>query len=171
MLSRLEVFLTRWARWPVMLGLAVLSVLFMGVVFPLFSPANNNNAATALDTRLWYTAAEVQTHMQALSPEERSVAALSHLTADVVYPAVYGALLAMLLLKTWPGSHSWQLALATVAADLMENVSLALLYWTYPRTLKNLTPLAAGWTALKWALVALVFVLILVGALNRWRKR
>ncbi len=171
MLSRLEAFLTRWARWPVMLGLAVLSVLFMGVVFPLFSPADSKNAATALDTRLWYTSAEVQTHMQTLRPEERSAVALSHLTADVVYPAVYGALLAMLLLKTWPGSRLWQLALASIAADLMENISLALLYWTHPRFLHSLTPLAAGWTALKWALVALVFVLILVGALNRWRKR
>lgn len=171
MLSRLEVFLTRWARWPVMLGLAVLSVLFMGVIFPLFSPTAKSNPATALDTRWWYTTAEVQTHMQALSPEERNAAALLHLTADVVYPAVYGALLAMLLLKTWPGSRLWQLVLASVTADLMENVSLALLYWTHPRLLERLAPLAAGWTALKWALVALAFVFILVGALNRWRKR
>ncbi|RMF44133.1 MAG: hypothetical protein D6755_09625, partial [Anaerolineae bacterium] len=76
-----------------------------------------------------------------------------------------------LLLKTWPQSGLWKLALADVAADLMENITLAALYWTHPRLLDALAPLAAWWTALKWALIALTFVFILWGAFNRWRAR
>ncbi|GAB4533217.1 MAG: hypothetical protein Fur0018_22380 [Anaerolineales bacterium] len=171
MLTSLQTHLTRWSRWPVMLGLLVLCALIVGVLFPLLSPTAATADITALDTRLWYTRADVAAHMDTLTSAGRNAAALSHLTADLLFPLAYGALLAMLLLKTWPQSGLWKLALADVAADLMENISLAALYWTHPRLLDSLAPLAAWWTALKWALIALTFVFILLGAVNRWRSR
>ena len=152
-----------------MLGLLVLCVLIPGVLFPLLSPADAAEDISALDTRLWYTPADVRAHMDSLTPRERNAAALSHLTADLLFPLVYGSLLAMLLLKTWPESGLWKLALADVSADLMENLSLAALYWTHPRLLGALAPLAALWTALKWALITLTLGLILWGAFRRRR--
>lgn len=168
-MSRLEALLRRWATWPVMTALALAAVLIPLVLFPLVMPAAPGTVAPApLDTRLTYTQAEAQAGIAPLTPVQRSAVAWGHLTADVLYPLVYGLLLALLLLRAWPGRRFWPLALAVVLADLTENALLAALYWGYPERL-GLVPFAAAATAAKWAMVGVTALLTLIGALRRPR--
>ncbi len=166
MLTRMETFLRTQARWPVIVALALLSAFWMAVLSGMGGASN----LPPLDTRLWYTPADVSAVMNALSPAQRDLAARAHLTLDVLFPLTYGLLMALLLARTWPGRRLWRLAGAVVVADLMENTLLATLFWTHPRYLAALVPLAALWTAVKWALVALTVLLILVGAWRRGRS-
>jgi len=168
-MSSFDSFLTRWAKWPVIVVLALLSAFIMLVLFPMATPSSPGAPQPPLDTHIWYTAAEVTSTLDALTPAQRNAAAWMHLSLDVLYPLVYGTLMALLLKRAWPQRRMWRLAIAVVAADLMENILLATLYWTHPRDVTTLTPLAAGWTALKWTLVALAVVLALGGALQQRR--
>ncbi len=172
MLSRLQVRLLRWGRAPVIAALAAAALFIMLVLFPAAAPQpSGGNAPLVLDTHLWYTAADIAPALEALTPAQRRSVAVGHLTLDVLFPLVYGTLFAILLLKTWPESGLWKLALAVVAADLMENLSLAALYLLFPAGLEALAPLAASWTALKWSLFTLMLLALAAGALIRWRSR
>lgn len=167
---RLETILKRWATWPVVAALALAAVLIPLMLFPLVMPATPGAAAPApLDTRLTYTQAEVRAVIAPLTPAQRSAAAWGHLTVDVLYPLVYGLLLALLLLRAWPSRRLWLLAFAVVLADLAENALLAALYWGYPARL-GLTPFAAAATATKWALVGAAVLTVLAGAIRRARR-
>ncbi len=171
MLLRLQTLLLR-ARWPLVAALAAAALFIMGALLPAVAPApSDGRAPLAPDTRLWYTAGEIVPALEALTPAQRRAAAAGHLTLDVLFPLVYGALFAILLLKVWPESGLWKLALAVVAADLMENLSLAALYTLFPAGAETLTPLAASWTALKWFLFALMLLALAAGAFLRWRSR
>lgn len=170
-MDTLAIWLKQRATWPLILVLLILSVLILVVLFPLASPATFVPPHKPLDVQMWYGAAEVQTHMAALSPAERNAAAWSHLTVDAVFPFVYGLLLALLLVKAWPESRLWQLALAVIAADLMENIWLAALYWAYPQGLSWMAPVAGLWTSLKWTLVAVSLFMLIRGAFDRWADR
>jgi len=165
-MTRFDSLLARLARWPTFLGLTLLSAFWLNALTGMGAAAD----LPPLDTRLWYTPADVSAVMEALSPAQRDLAARAHLTLDVLFPLTYGLLLALLLARTWPERRLWRLAGAVVVADLMENGLLATLFWTHPRYLAVLTPMAATWTAIKWTLVALSVLLILVGAWRRWRS-
>ncbi len=164
---RWEARLTRWARLPVILALAGVSLLFMAVVFPQVMPLTGPAPAGALDVRLGgYDVAQVEALMSAMNPAQRRAAAWGHLIADGLYPLVYGLLLALLLVRAWPERRFWLLAPLVVLADWVENALLAALYWRYPQGLAALTPWASQVTALKWALIALSVGLILGGGLR-----
>ncbi len=170
MLTKLESALTRGARWPMIGFLALLSA-FILLLFPVFTPAAPGAQPALLDTRLWYTPAEVDAALTPLTPAQRRAAAVVHLTLDVLFPLAYGTLFALLLLKAWPGSGMWKLALAAATADLGENLALAALYAAFPAGVETLTPVAASWTALKWGLFTLMLLAVVTGAALRWRNR
>ncbi len=170
MFSRIESLLVRWARWPVISSLAAASLVIMLVLFPRLAPAESPQL-TILDLQLRYSAADVAAHMEALGPEGRQRAAITHLTADMLFPLTYGTLFALLLLKAWPGARLWRLALANVGADVLENLLLALLYWTYPRLLPSLVSAASFVTTLKWGLVAVTLLYLIRGGFERWTER
>ena len=153
--------LTRHARWPLIIALGVISLLFPPVVFRLAMPSQG----IALDTRLAYTAADVHAALSALTPAQRSAAVWGHLTLDMLYPFIYGLFFALLLIRLWPAKPWWRLAFPIVAADLLENTFLATLYRLYPRG-TGLIPWASAITTLKWALVALATVLALAGVVR-----
>lgn len=150
--------LSRYARWPLVTALGVISLLFPPVVFRFAMPAQG----IALDTRLAYTAADVQAALGALTPAQRSAAALGHLTLDGLYPLIYGLFFALLLIRLWPAKPWWRLAFLMIAADWLENVFLAALYRLYPRGM-GLVPWASAATTFKWALIGLATVLALAG--------
>ena len=123
----------------------------------------------------WYTPSDVKRFLDDLeTKKKRWLYALSEVTVDVIFPVTYG-LLAMLTLYYLIG-HSqphpiWllYLPLVTVAADLLENVTVAWLALTHqtcasPRKLAWVT---ATSTFIKWRscfllLLALVYLLIRV---------
>lgn len=169
MLTKLESALTRGARWPNIFGLALLSALLMTIMSSMVTASGA--LARLLDTYLWYTAPQVRAALGALSPAQRDLFARIHLTLDFLFPLAYGTLFALLLLKAWPGSGMWKLALAAATADLGENLALAALYAAFPAGVETLTPIAASWTALKWGLFTLMLLAVVTGAALRWRNR
>ncbi len=100
-MSAVERTLARWARWPIILALALASLLLM-VALGHVGRQPGVPAATALDLRLGYTQAEAAAALAPLTPAQRDLAARAHLTLDVVYPLAYGALFALLLVRLWP---------------------------------------------------------------------
>ncbi len=165
--SRVEAWLDRRARWALILPLALVTGLLLTQMMTI---GGAEGAAAPLDVRTWYTAAEVDALLGALTPAQRSQAAWLHLSLDVLFPLLYGLLFALLLRKAWPQSRLWLLAPAVVLADLLENALLAALYWGYPALL-GLTPLAAFVTAFKWTLVALSLFYLVRGGFDRWTAR
>ena len=164
-MSAVERTLARWARWPIILALALASLLLM-VALGHVGRQPGVPAATALDLRLGYTQAEAAAALAPLTPAQRDLAARAHQTLDVVYPLTYGALFALLLVRLWPRRRFWLLAPAAVLADLGENALLAAMYWGYPARL-GLTPFASALTTLKWGLVGMVALLLLLGFARR----
>ncbi len=160
-MRRVEGWLARWATGPVILALALAALVLMQML-----GRTGRTDGMALDVRLGYTTAVAQAAIAPLSPAQRDAAARAHLTLDVLYPLVYGLFFALLLMRLWPRRRVWLLAGAVVLADLTENGLLAALYWTYPRELR-LIPMASTVTTLKWILVAVVFVALVWGGLQR----
>ena len=165
----IEHWLNRAARWPVLLALALASLVLMGLMSRVGAHAGQPEA-TALDLRWGYTPAEVQQAIAPLTPAQREQAARLHLTLDVLYPLVYGSLFALLLFALWPGRRWWLLAGAVVLVDWTENAFLATIYRAYPQR-QSLVPWASTVTQVKWALVGLVTLLILVGLGRRLWSR
>ena len=81
-----------------------------------------------LDGRGWYTPAEAAALFEALDQLDESastVYAATALTIDMVFPACYGLLLAVLLFRLFPGGKPlYVLPLAVAAADALENVTV-----------------------------------------------
>ncbi len=169
-MNHLEKFFTRRATWPIIFLLVVLSALMVGLIFPHVAPTAFSPQHRALDLQLWYGAAEVHAHMDGLTASQRQQDAWAHLTWDMLFPLLYGTLLALLLVKAWPQHKAWRLALAVVAADFMENITLAVLYWTHPRYVDVFARVAGFWSAAKWTLTALTLFFIIRGGFDRWTE-
>jgi len=83
-----------------------------------------------------------------------------------VFPLVYGALFSALLLRVYPRPiAAWLvwIPLVTVAADLLENVTLAGLAWRFDGRASPIAQVAAVATAGKTVLFVGSLLLLLVG--------
>ena len=124
-----------------------------------------------LDTRQWYTpeeAAALFGALDRLDPRARAVYAWTEVSVDLVFPAAYGLLLALALLRLFGnGRPFYLLPIAGAAADVFENVSIALLAVTYAGAPSSWTRVAAVFTLLKSALI-LVSLIAAVGGVIRW---
>jgi hypothetical protein len=158
-------------------------VLLLLVLYLLFAlvimPASLRGAGESLDTRFWYTPQEAYRLLGSGDASSRLASVRSHLTADLLYPLVYGSLLSALLsaLTGSRGESSSLLSLlpllpwAVVVADLLENVSVVVPSLAYPVHLDVLARLSGLFTAAKWAGVVLCLALIVGGGANlavRW---
>ena len=129
-----------------------------------------------LDSRGWYTPEEAATLFDALDrldPSARSVYAATALTIDLVFPACYGLLFAILLFRLFrAGPPLYLLPLALAAADVLENLTVAALALSHDGTPSPLAWLAAGFTLVKTALIAATLAAICVGSIRRlWPRR
>ena len=124
-----------------------------------------------LDTRQWYTpeqAAALFGALDLLDPRARAVYAWTEVSVDVVFPAAYGLLLALALLRLYgDGRPFYLLPLAGAVADVFENISIALLAATYDGAPSSWTRVAAVFTLLKSVLLLAALAAALVGAI-RW---
>ena len=84
-----------------------------------------------LDARGWYTpedAAALFDALDQLDASARTVYAATALTIDMVFPASYGLLLAVLLFRLLRGgARLYLLPLAVALADALENITVAVL--------------------------------------------
>jgi hypothetical protein len=156
--------------------LLALVLLFSLVLFPARSrrlERLNNADLPNLDTWLGYTAQQAQALAAQYSPAARSYYATTELTLDLAFPLVYSAWLLitlssirrMLALHSGWSVWAWQLPYAVLAADLLENTAIAILFWGYPTQLASVAWAASLFSALKWLLGALCLGLVIGGAL------
>ena len=104
-----------------------------------------------LDSRSWYTPADAAALFEALDQLDasaRAVYAVTGLTIDMAFPVAYGLLFAILLVRLFRAPF-FLLPLATAAADMLENATVAVLALSYAGAPSPLAWLAAAFTLLK----------------------
>ena len=124
-----------------------------------------------LDSRGWYTPAEAAALFDALDQVDASarvVYATTALTIDMVFPASYGLLLAILLFRLFRGGPPlYLLPLMVALSDALENVTVAALALTHAGSPSQLAWLAAVFTLVKFVLFVATLAAICVGG-TRW---
>ena len=128
-----------------------------------------------LDSRGWYTPEEAAALFDALDQLDasaRAVYATTALTIDMVFPASYGLLLAVLLFRLYRGGAPlYVLPLAAALADALENVTVAALALSHGGEPSPLAWPAAAFTAVKWVLFVATLAATCVGAIRWLRTR
>ena len=124
-----------------------------------------------LDTRQWYTpeqAAALFGALDRLDSRARVVYAWTEVSIDLIFPVAYGLLFALLLLRVFDrGRPFYLLPIAGAVADVLENLSVALLASTYDGATTSWTRVAAVFTLLKSGLLLATSVAAVGGAI-RW---
>ncbi len=124
-----------------------------------------------LDGRGWYTPEEAAALFDALDQLDasaRAVYATTALTIDMVFPACYGLLLAVLLFRLFRGGpRLFVLPLAVALADALENITIAALALSHDGTPSRLAWPAAVFTLVKWVLLVATLTATCVGGV-RW---
>jgi hypothetical protein len=165
MLYDLITSLEHWLPIAILLGAFIVCV-------QLFNMRRKRLGNKTLDERFWWTPLDAQSLFQALGPDRRNLYAITQVTLDLVFPPVYGTLLALLIVYLYTEPHARLLCwvpLLTAAADYLENFATAFLAWNYVED----RPLSVIWatvsrfapycTASKFLLLGTCLVLILVG--------
>ncbi len=167
MLDRFHRFVGRFATWPVA-ALLFLAFVILMLGFTARS-ARLGSTPPVLDTRLWYTPAEVQTLFDKLGADGRSFYALTEITLDLLFPLVYGGILLIMMWRLFePGAARWLLLLPAVGMvmDWLENFSAAGMAWTYTGAAPGWAAVARVFSLLKNVLGGLGVALVLVGAVR-----
>jgi len=158
--------LERWATPRVALAALAGSVACVG---GLLWRRDRLGGLELLDSRGWYTPAEAAALFEALDRLDagaRAVYAATALTIDMVFPAAYGLLFAILLFRMFR-APLWVLPLALAAADALENVTVAALALGYAGAPSPLAWLAAAFTLVKTVLIVVTLGAVGIGA-TRW---
>lgn len=175
MVTRFSDLLIRQANGWNLLIFFVLFILTTSVIFPLMSSLIESPAEElgSIDTQLYYTPQEFYEIIEPYGDQGRRVYALSHLTADILFPLVYafffGLLIAYVFQRTFP-TDSWvqRLNLAPFVLlifDLIENLSVVILLLAYPAQLLGLARFTGIITSVKWILAGITMVLPLTGGI------
>lgn len=99
---RLYIRLTEaWSKPIIIILLFLLILLFNSVIFPYFPEICSGGKAEPsvsemLDTRLYYSAEDIQNFLSAKTKSERKCSILVHSTVDVLYPLIYSVFLSIL---------------------------------------------------------------------------
>ena len=172
--SSIGVAVERCATWRVAVAA---SVGVVGCVGGLAWRQARLAGLDLLDSRGWYTpdeAAALFDALDRLDGNARAVYATTALTIDMVFPASYGLLLAVLLLRMFrDGAPLYLLPMAVALADGLENITIAVLALSHDGAPSPLAWPAAVFTAVKTALFVAALAVTCVGAM-RWirdRKR
>ena len=124
-----------------------------------------------LDGRGWYTPEEAAALFDALDQLDASarvVYATTALTIDMLFPASYGLLFAVLLFRLFRGGAAlYLLPLALALADALENITVAALALSYDGAPSPMAWLAAVFTLVKTVLIVATLAATCVGG-TRW---
>lgn len=128
-----------------------------------------------LDSRGWYTpdeAAVLFDSLDRLDASALAVYATTALTIDMVFPASYGLLFAMLLLRMFRGRAPLYLLPVTAAlADALENVTIAALALSHDGAPSPLAWAAGVFTSAKTVLFVATLCVICVGGIGWMGQR
>ncbi|MCJ7514297.1 MAG: hypothetical protein MUO23_15200 [Anaerolineales bacterium] len=174
MLRRSSSWVTRHTPgWLALLAFLVF-LAFTATVLPrqAASAAEAGAGAGSPDTSFFYSPSELVGMAEAYGPAGRQAYVRARFTFDVAWPLVYG--LFLLTSISWlgrrgfaPGSR-WRLGnlvpLGAVAFDVLENLSTSVVMIRYPLSTPVLAGLAPWFTAVKWILVGVSFLVLGVSA-------
>ena len=129
-----------------------------------------------LDTRQWYTpeqAAALFGALDRLDSNARAVYAWTEVSIDMIFPVAYGLLFALLLLRFFgDGRPFYLLPITGAAADVFENLSIAVLASTYAGAPTSWATVAAVFTLLKSVLILATLAAAVGGVVRRlWAIR
>ncbi|NPV76646.1 MAG: hypothetical protein HPY59_09775 [Anaerolineae bacterium] len=175
----LEKFQRALARQATTINLLVLFglvILFMGVLFPFLVERLQalSGGGALLDTLFYYPPEKAMEMIASYGDEGRRHYLWMLVSADLIYPMIYGALLALLLARAakrlsgrffWLGHFVW-LPCLPLLADYGENAAIGIMLWNYPDTSKILACLASFFTVVKWASLLVVSLLIILSWLT-----
>lgn len=158
----------RWATWRMAVAALVSAA---GCVAGLAWRQARLAGLDLLDGRGWYTPEEAADLFDALDRLDASasvVYATTALTVDMVFPASYGLLFAILLFHLFRGGAPlYLLPLVLAVADVLENVAVAALALSHDGAPSPLAWLAAVFTLIKTVLAVATLAVTCVGGL-RW---
>jgi len=174
MITKYSELLMRLATGRNLIIVFILFILTTSVIFPLMSSLIEVPAGELekIDTKLYYTSAEFYKIIAAYGDQGRQVYALSHLTADVLFPLVYafffGLLLSYIFQRAFP-IDSWVQGLNLVPFvllifDLIENLGVVILLLAYPTQMEGLARFTGIITSVKWIIAGITVALPLAGA-------
>jgi hypothetical protein len=158
------------------ISLLLLFVFFSSVLFP----ARRERLVTetgldkpVADVWLFFTPAELADALPHFPPATRQYYALTEVTLDLAFPLIYGGWLYLSLAGLFSRlpqlTARWQVLrfapILLIAADLLENASLALNFVSYPPRIPALLSLASAMSAAKWILGIFCVTLLLVTCL------
>ncbi len=175
-----RLFLDRWATGRIILVLLGLFLLFTLVIFPLLTSQLSllSNGVSLIDNEFSYTPEKAYQMITSYGPQGRPLYIAVTLTADLVYPLVYGLLLALAMVYFFRRAYAQNsviqgavyIPLAAMIADYLENICLVILLATFPNWLEGLAQAANVFTGLKWGLLLTSILLVLVGIIARLVK-
>jgi len=177
---KLSNLLRRMAKGWVVLLFLVLFILTTSVVFPFFANLLDipDEGVESIDTKMYYSPAELYDMMEAYGEVGRRGYAQSHLTADLIFPLVYsfffGTAISFTFLRAFPAESGFQMLnlvpFGLFAFDLLENTLLVILLLSFPAQLTVLAFAAGVVTAVKWLFSAASVLLPFIG-LGAWVVR
>lgn len=152
----------------------VLDVIMMAVVMPLASKrmqeaVGGDVEVPPLDLEIpTYSVEFAHQQVEAYGESGRAVYRIIELTADVIYPIIYGLAFGLLIAYFWSRIAPrlrWLplLAVAAVLFDYAENAMIVTLLSSYPEQSDMVARLAGIFSFGKWILVFTITALVLVG--------
>jgi hypothetical protein len=149
-------FVARFASWGAV-GLLFAAYLLCTVLFGIRQKVLGREHAV-LDTLGWYTPEQAYKFLKAIGGSGRNWYAGTQLSLDLVFPACYAGLFAVLIVRLYEEGRARRLLLLpalTAVADWSENALTAYLAWAWTEGVVPTTAAtaAACCTAAKFALV------------------
>ena len=152
-------------RAVLIIGLAVI-ILINVVVMPLFG-----NTSSAPDLRLYYSIQDVSQLLSGITSQSRNMKIFGTLLVDTPYAVFYGFYFSYLLESVLRVKH-WIIfsPFAITFFDILENITLSMIYWKFPEISSEMVYIASLFTTLKWSGIAVVLIVFLYFFTYRRRK-
>lgn len=143
-------------RAVLIIGLAVI-ILINVVIMPLFG-----NTSSALDLRLYYSIQDVSQLLSGITSQSRNMKIFGTLLVDTPYAIFYGFYFSYFLKSVLRVKH-WIVfsPFAITFFDILENITLSMIYWKFPEISSEMVYIASLFTTLKWLSVFLVLLLVI----------
>ena len=174
MVNLLSNLLKNIAGWRSLVLFGLLFIVVTSVLFPMMDRLMGApEDIKKIDTQFIYSADQFYNTVEPYGDRGRKMYALSHFTADLVFPFSYAFLFGIWITMAF-GSifapDSWLQRLNLVpfillVLDLLENTLVSILLLVFPLRLDWLVNLAGGVTAIKWLFSGATVALAVGGTL------
>jgi hypothetical protein len=159
----------------ILLLLAIFAVYSLGVMGPAYRRIEAlSGGVRAIDFLIIYSPEKAYDMIGAYGQQGRQYYATIALTLDTIFPLALALVLSLVLAYVFHRAYSREGVLqravlvppAAMAADLLENISIATMLLMYPRRLPAVALLASAFSTVKWTTVSAEAVLVVVGLIS-----